>query len=87
MNVLFGSVEVVFGDDECAATQTVHFNASAVLEWWCETNAPADQNVSNTQKSAICFEIDRIKPIRDRMIRIYTEITIERNQSTNPANC
>jgi hypothetical protein len=32
MNVLFGSVEVAFGEDECAATQTVHFNASVVLE-------------------------------------------------------
>ena len=59
-NVLFGWAEVVFGEDECAAAQTVHFNASVTLEWWCATNATADQNVSKTQKTAMCLTIDRI---------------------------
>jgi hypothetical protein len=31
-NFLFGSAEVALGEDECAATQTVHFNASVALE-------------------------------------------------------
>jgi hypothetical protein len=31
-NFLFGSVEVALGEDECAAAQTEHFNASVVLE-------------------------------------------------------
>jgi hypothetical protein len=60
MNFLSDSVGGALGADECAATQTVHFNASVVLECWCETNTSADQNVSNTPKKAICFEIDRI---------------------------
>jgi len=44
------------------------------------TNATPDQNVSNTQKSAICFEIDRINRTRNWVSRLYTEITNERNR-------
>jgi hypothetical protein len=80
-------VEVALGVAECAAAQTVHFTASVVPEWWCETNATADQNVSNAQKNAIRFEIDRINRTRNKAIRLYTEITNERNQSTYPGNC
>jgi hypothetical protein len=32
-NVTFDRVEVVLGEAECAATQTVHFAASAAFEW------------------------------------------------------
>jgi len=59
--VVFGSTEVVLGEAEWAATQTVHFAASAALEWWCATNATADNNVSNRHIKAIDFEIDRMQ--------------------------
>jgi hypothetical protein len=72
-------VEVALGVDECAAMQTVHFNASVVLECWCETKAIADHNVSNIQKNAICFEMNRIDRCRNRLIRLYTEPTNARN--------
>jgi len=72
-NVLFGRAEVGFGEEECAVAQTVHFNASVAVEWWCATNATADQNVSNTQKTAMGLTIDRINVTRDRVIKLYTE--------------
>jgi len=83
-NVLFGRAEVAFGEDECAAAQTVHFNASVGLEWWCATNATADQNVSNTQKTAMCLTIDRINGTQNHVIKLYTENANEHNRSINP---
>ena len=32
-NVTFDRVQMVLGEAECAATQTVHFAASAAFEW------------------------------------------------------
>ena len=58
-SVLFGRAEVAIGEAEWAVTQTVHFNASVALEWWCETNTNADPNVSSRHNHAIVFEIDR----------------------------
>ena len=75
---------MAFGKDECAAAQTVHFNASVALEWWCATNATADQNVSNTQKTAMCLTIDRINGTRNRVVKLYTENANEHNQSIDP---
>jgi hypothetical protein len=82
-NALFGWTEVAFGEDECAAAQTVHFNASVVLEWWCATNATADQNVSNTKKTAMCLKIDRINGTHNHVIKLYTENANEHNRSVN----
>ena len=75
---------MAFGKDECAAAQTVHFNASVALEWWCATNATADQNVTNTQKTAMCLTIDRINGTRNRVVKLYTENANEHNRSINP---
>ncbi len=50
---------MAIGEAEWAVTQTVHFNASVALEWWCETNINADPNVSSRHNPAIAFEIDR----------------------------
>ena len=70
-------------EDECAAAQAAHFNASVALEWWCATNATADQNVSNTQKTAMCLTIDRINGTRNRVVKLYTENANEHNRSIN----
>jgi hypothetical protein len=59
--VWLGKTAAAVGAAECAATQTVHFAASFALEWWCATNATAEQNVSSRHSSAIFFENDRIK--------------------------
>ena len=75
---------MAFGEDECAAAQAAHFNASVALEWWCATNATADQNVSNTQKTAMCLTIDRINRTYNHVIKLYTENANEHNQSINP---
>ena len=75
---------MAFGKDECAAAQTVHFNASVALEWWCATNATAEQNVSNTQKTAMCLTIDRINRTYNHVIKLYTENANEHNRSINP---
>src|ERR1700730_2545018 len=57
-SVVFGRAEVAVGEAEWAVTQTVHFNAPVALEWWCETNANADPNVSTRHSHATAFEID-----------------------------
>jgi hypothetical protein len=59
-DVTLDRVEVVFGADECAATQTVHFADSVAFRWLCETNAIADQNVSNIHSHATGLDHDRI---------------------------
>jgi hypothetical protein len=53
-------VELVLGEAEWAATQTVHFADSVAFECWCAANAIADQNVNNAHRHAIRFEIDRM---------------------------
>ena len=75
---------MAFGEDECAAAQTVHFNASVALEWWCATNATADQNVSDTQKTAMCLTIDLINRTYNHVIKLYTENANEHNRSIDP---
>jgi tetrahydromethanopterin S-methyltransferase subunit H len=59
-NVASGSVEVVLGEAEWAATQTVHFAASVALEWLCATNSTADIKVNSRHIQAIDLEIDRM---------------------------
>jgi len=54
------AAEAALGAAEWAAMQTVHFADSTALRWWWETNAIADQNVSNRHSHATCFEHDRI---------------------------
>jgi hypothetical protein len=63
-NVASGSVEVVLGEAEWAATQTVHFAASVALEWLCATNSTADIKVNSRHIQAIDLEIDRMIGIR-----------------------
>jgi len=59
-DVTFDGAEAALGAAEWAAIQTVHFADSTALRWWCETNAIADQNVSNTHSHATCLDHDRI---------------------------
>ncbi len=59
-NLAGRGVELVWGEAEWAATQTVHFADSVAFECWCAANAIADQNVSNKHRHAIRFEIDRM---------------------------
>jgi hypothetical protein len=63
-NVASGSVEVVLGEAEWAATQTVHFAASVALEWLWVTNSTADIKVNSRHTQAIDLEIDRMIWIR-----------------------
>lgn len=60
-NVWLGKTDVAEGEVECAVAQTVHFTASFALEWWCATNATAEDSVSRRQRSATRFENGRIK--------------------------
>ena len=62
------------GAAEWAVTQTVHFAASLALEWWCATNATAENKVSSRHRNAICFENDRITMTAGTASKIYTEI-------------
>lgn len=80
-NVLFGRAEVAFGEDECAVAHTVHFDASVALEWWCATNATADQNVSNKQKAAMCLTMGGIGEAQNHVTELYTENKNEHNQN------
>ena len=59
-NITFGKVVGVWGEAECAATQTGHVAVSVTFECSCVANAIADQKVSNTQRHAIRFDIDRM---------------------------
>ena len=78
--VWLGKTAAAFGEAECAATQTVHFAASLALEWWCATNATAEQSVSSRHSSAIRFENDRITITALISLKIYTEGGNERNR-------
>ena len=59
-NVRLGRTAETCGAAEWAVTQIVHFAASLALEWWCATNAAAENNVSSRHRNAIRFENDRI---------------------------
>jgi hypothetical protein len=58
--VRLGRTAVTCGEAEWAVTQIVHFAASLALEWWCATNATAENNVSSRHRNATRFENDRI---------------------------
>jgi hypothetical protein len=72
MNVWLERVETALGEAEWAVTQTVHFNASVGLEWWCATRATAEKKVSSRHRSAIFFEIDCITVPTVELPKIYT---------------
>jgi len=59
-NVRLGRTAETCGAAEWAVTQIVHFAASPALEWWCATNATAENNVSKRHRNAILFENDRM---------------------------
>jgi methyl coenzyme M reductase gamma subunit len=87
-DVTLDRVEVVFGADECAATQTVHFADSVAFRWLCETNAIADQNVSNIHSHATGLDHDRIMAalLSRYDSQIYTEAGHEGNKSARLIN-
>ena len=58
--VRLGRTAETCGAAEWAVTQIVHFAASLALEWWCATNATAENKVSSRHRNAIRFENDRI---------------------------
>jgi len=60
-NITLGKFVAACGDAEWAAIQTVHVADSIAFECWCAANAIADQRVSNRQRHAIRFDIDRMK--------------------------
>jgi hypothetical protein len=68
------------GDEECAVTQTEHFAASFALEWWCATNATAENNVSSRHRKAIRFENERITITARTLLEIYIGRGTERNR-------
>ena len=59
-NARLGRTAETCGAAEWAVTQSVHFAASLAFEWWCATNATAENNVSKRHSNAIRFENDRI---------------------------
>jgi Tfp pilus assembly protein FimT len=71
-SVCSGRTEPACGEAECAVTQTVHLAASFALEWWCVTNATAEQSVSSRQSNAIRFENDRINDCSRGTLKRYT---------------
>lgn len=59
-NVTLGKATGALGEAEWAVIQTVHVADSEALECRCAANAIADQKVSNKQRHAIRFDIDRM---------------------------